>query len=262
MNELTSNLTIQNPQQAVEEYMGEQFIEWLMNYIAHKVKNWPIMDKIRTAKPKPEKLRKFMIQVFLAQEAFLGSREGDPGFLRFAIANLSEVDDPVAESALEILEKRRQDELIGHQMDKGILKTVKREQWMKLLRSLEISQEEIDRSEPKEPTRNYIAELSDVYSSSEWQTAIGAFASNEQAVIEEYRAILAMIKNNLPLPDRDLAALINYIAGENQYVVNTNHVLDKIVFDRETKDLVWQGVEQSLAIREEFLTGLGKYLES
>ena len=251
--------TINTPQQALEEYLGEQFIDWLGHYIPNEMQTWPIMGKIRTGHPKPEKARKFALQMFLAGEAFLGSRVGDPGFLRFAIANLSESDDPQAESALEILEKRRTDELIGHKVERGIVQTAKRDLWLRLLKALEIPQEEIDRAEPKKPTRNYIAELSDVFSTLEWETAVGAFAALESSIAEEYKVFLELLKNNTSVTEKDLEVLTTPI-NSSQYVVTTSHVLDKVVFDRETKELVWAGVTRQLAIQKDFLNDLEKYL--
>jgi pyrroloquinoline quinone (PQQ) biosynthesis protein C len=249
-----------NPKQALEEYMGEQFIEWLGNYIGQEMHSWPVIAKINGAKPKPEKVKKIAMQMFLVAEAFLGSREGDPGFLRFAIANLSESDDPQAESALEILEKRRMDELIGHKLEHGIVHTQKRDQWIRLLKTLGATDEEINRAEPKEPTRNYIAELSDVLSTMEWQTAVGAFASMERSGAEMYKTLVALLKNNVPVTDKDLEVVTNLINAALQ--VGSNHILDKIVFDREAKDLVWQGVSRELEIKKEFLEGMEKYLEN
>jgi pyrroloquinoline quinone (PQQ) biosynthesis protein C len=249
------------PEQALEQYIGEQFIEWVSNYIPEEMNSWPIMNKIRQAHPKPEKSRKFAIQMFLAHEAFLGSREGDPGFLRFAIANLSESDDPQAETALEILEKRRTDELIGHKVERGILQTQKREQWVRLLRALEISDEEIDKTEPKEPTRNYVAELSDVFSTMDWQTAMGAFAALECSLTELYKVFTEFLKSNFSLSEKELEVL-NTQAMQNSYAVSASHILDKIVFDNEAKELVWQGVSKQLEIQKEFLSGMEKYLEN
>ncbi len=250
-----------SPKQAVEEYIGEQFIEWLTHFIPGEMQSWPIIQKIRTSQPKPEKIKKFMLQIFLSNEAFLGSREGDPGFLRFALANLSESDDPIAESALEILEARRTEEMAGHKLEKGIIHTPSRELWFRLLKAVGLPEEEIERSEPKEYTRNYIAELSEVYSTYDWQTAIGAFASQESAVVEEYKAILELLKNNLSLSDKDLQILTDRINSAHQRISQTNHILDKVVFDPETKQLVWQGIERQMQIRKEFLEGLEKYLE-
>jgi len=163
---------------------------------------------------------------------------------------------------LEILEKRRADELIGHKIERGIIKTTRREKWARLLKAMGITEEEMDRAEPKEATRNYIAELSEVYSTSEWQTAIAAFAANELSIIEEYKAFLELLKKNLTLSDKETEVLTDIIGSGMQYVASTNHVLDKVVFDREAKELVWQGVVRQLEIRHEFLNGLEKYLES
>lgn len=261
MNELTDSTNpVNNPQQAVAEFVGEQFIEWLMDYISSQIRAWPAIIEIQTARPKPEKIKKFLLQRFLADEAFLGGKEGDPGFLRFAIANLSESDDPSAESALEILEKKRQEESDGQKIERGV-KIFHRELWLRLLKGLGLTPEEIERFEPKEPTRNYIAELSDVYSTSEWQTAVGAFAAHERAIPEEYRAILALLKNNTTLTDKDLEVFTIHLGSDTKYVVNTNHILDKIVFDHPDKLLVWEGVKRQLEIRQEFLASLVKYLE-
>jgi len=264
MNEISTNINaITNPQEAVDQYVGEQFIEWLMDYIPHQMNSWPIIQKIQGVQAvKPEKIKKLMLQVFLAAEALMGSREGDPGFLRFAVANLSESDDPTAESALEILEAKRQNELVGHKIDRGILQTARREQWLRLLKSMALTEEEIDRAEAKEPTRYYVAELSDVYSNSEWQTAIGAFAGHERALVEEYKALMILLKNNFSLTDKDLEVLADHSESKDKFVGNTSHILDKIVFDREAKELVWEGVKRQLEIRQEFLSGLEKYLEN
>jgi hypothetical protein len=251
-----------DPKQALEEFIGEQFIEWLGNHVRHEFNSWPIVTKIKEAKPKPEKLKKFILQIFLVNEAFLGGREGDPGFLRFAIANLSESNDPQAENALELLEKRRSEELMGHKIERGITQTVSRQQWIRLLLPLGLTEDEIDGQEPKEPTRNYIAELSEVYSTGEWQTAIGAFAAQEICVVEEYKVILEFLKNNQQLSDKDLQVLTDRITHGSTYITASNHALDKIVFDQEAKDLVWQGVSRQMEIHKEFLNGLEKYLES
>jgi len=263
MNESNDNISqVGNPQQAVAEFVGEQFIAWLMAYIPHEMKAWPVVNRLGSIQTSTDKIKKFMLQRFLAAEAFIGTREGDPGFLRFAIANLSESDDSSAESALETLEKIRQEELAGHKMEKGIVQTVHRELWLRLLRALGATDEEIDRAEPKDSTRNYIAELSDIYSSSEWQTAVGAFAGHERAEPEEYAAILKMLKANTALTDKELEILRLHIGSDTSYIISTGHILDKIVFDRENKQLVWDGIERQLEVRKEFLEGIAKYLEN
>ncbi|MEJ0021596.1 MAG: hypothetical protein WDN47_03350 [Candidatus Doudnabacteria bacterium] len=262
MNELTDNTnTVNNPEQAVAEFVGEQFIEWLMDHIGQQMLVMPEILILKTAKVRPEKIKKFILQRFLAAEAFLGSREGDPGFLRFAIANLSESDDPTAESALEILEQKRLEELAGRKIERGTVTITGRELWLKLLMALGLSSEEIERAEAKEPTRNYIAELSEVYSTSEWQTAVGALAALERAIPEEYRAILTMLQNNTSLNVKDFEIFTVDIGSGTKYKANADHILDKIVFDHETKLLVWEGVKRQMEIRKEFLASLIKYLE-
>lgn len=258
MNESTENIhSISSPKQAVEEYIGEQFIEWLASHIRQEMNSWPIMAVIGRSNPKPEKLRKFMLQIFQTADAFVGAREGDPGFLRFAIANLSESDDPQAESALEILEKRRHEELLEHKVEHGILKTAHRELWLKLLLALGLTGEEVDKSEPKEAARNYIAELSDVYSNSEWQTAVGAYASSEYAEAFEYKILSNMLKNNTKLNDKDLEVLQSRAEAK---FLNAAHVLDKVVYDPQAKQLVFAGVCKQLDVRREFLNSQEKYL--
>lgn len=258
----TKNITspVSNPQQAIEQFVGEQFIEWLMDYVGTTVKNWPALKTIATSTPKIEKIRKFMLQRFLAAEAFLGNSSGDPGFLGFAIANLSESDDPTAEGALTILEKKRGEEETAAGLIRTVHSSAHRELWIRLLKALGVSDEEIKRAEPKEVTRNYVAELSDVYSNSEWQTAAGTFAAHERAVPEEYTAILSMLKNNVQLTEKDYEILTWHAGVDTKYVINTSHILDKIVFDPEDKQLVWVGVEKQLKIREEYLKGLAEYL--
>ncbi|HEV8601415.1 MAG TPA: iron-containing redox enzyme family protein [Patescibacteria group bacterium] len=261
MNQPTDNFnSINNQEQAASQFVGEQFIEWLMDYVGAEVGSWPELKSLGVLKPKIEKIRKFMLQRFLAAEAFLGGRDGDPGFLGFAIGNLSESDDPLAEGALSILEKKRQEEIGGPRGSGG--KIFHRASWIKLLTALGITEEELHRAEPKEVTRNYISELSDIYSNSEWPTAMGAFAAHERSIPEEYTAIAAMLKANTQLPSAGMEILNWHIGLDYKYVVNTAHVLDKIVFDKENKDLVLDGVKRQLSTRKDFYSGLLKYLES
>jgi hypothetical protein len=257
-NEVSDNVNpITSSDQAIFEFVGEQFVQWLMDFIKRQITHAEILKEIETIQTKPEKIKKFFLQIFLADEAFLGARSGDPGFLRFAIANLSEVADPSAESALEILEKRRHEELLGHSIEQGIIKTEKRQLWLNLLKALGASEEEISEAEPKEPTRNFIAELSDLFSASEWQTTLGGFASYERSQSLEFQALLKLSKNNLSLSDKDLQILNKYI---QPYELNVSPILDKLVFDNESKQLVFEGVKRQLAAILEFLSGIGKYL--
>ncbi|OGE80771.1 MAG: hypothetical protein A3H72_02340 [Candidatus Doudnabacteria bacterium RIFCSPLOWO2_02_FULL_48_8] len=232
---------MQKPEEAIQNLLGEQFIEWLFAFIGTEVKAWTELQLLRGAKPRIEKMRKFMLQRFLAEEAFWGSPSGDPGFLGFAIGNLSESNDPLAETSLSLLEQSRSDEL-GHD----------RELWLKLLAAMGITDEEFKRAEPKEATRNYIAYLSDVYSNSDWQTAAGAYTAHKLLRAEEYSALSQFLSINLQLSASQLEVF------QNPQV--PARVLDKIVFDLENKQLVWAGVSGQLATQRDFYKGLSKYL--
>ena len=126
--------------------------------------------------------------------------------------------------------------------------------WLKLLHALGLTDEEIKRAEPKEPTRNYIAELSDAYSNLEWQTAMGAFAAHERVTAAENPVLLEMLSR------------VAGTSGENYGILRSSHanthVLDKIIFDQENKSLVWEGVKKQLDARHDLYRGLSKYLES
>lgn len=252
---------VSHPEEAIDQFIGEQFIEWLMNYVIHEFEHWPEVAKVKASKPKVEKIRKFMIQRFIAAEAFIGGKDGDPGFLGFAIANLSESADPEAESALAILEKKRDEELSGHGTGRTLNQDRHRELWLRLLRALGASDEEIHKSEAKEWTRNYIAELSDLYSNGEWQEVAGAFAAHERCVPQEYNVLLSMIKNSTQISDHDAEVLTWHASVDIKYVVNTSQILEKIVFDPENKKLIWQGVVREMQVKKDFWADLVKYLE-
>lgn len=263
MNDTSENNInlVSNPASAVEEFVGEPFVEWLLEYIKEQMKNWPSIAALHTQQARIEKVRKLMLQLFTVDCALIGSREGDPGFLRFAIANLSEAADPTAESALEILEKRRLDELNGHKLEKGIILTQNRNLWTKLLSTLEIPEEEINRTEPKEAARNFIAELSDVYSNSDWQEAVGAFAASNTSLEIELPAVIGLIKNNATVTDSSLEVLLKK-TQTNKYRVESNHLLEKLSFDKEVKQLVFEGVNRFLSLKKDLLEDLVKHLET
>lgn len=252
---------VSTPQEAISQFMGEQYMEWLMDYISNTVKSWNSLKVISQAKPKPEKLKKFMMQRYLAAEAFAGGKEGDPGFLGFAIANLSEAPDPAAESALELLEKKRKEEILGASSGAEQGSSQHKDLWMKLLNAVGLSDEEIKRAEPKEPTRNYIAELSDVYSTAEWQTTMAAFAAHERIVPDEYGAILSMLQNNLALTAQDTEILTWHTKADAKYVIETNHILEQVAVDEEGKHLIFDGVQRQLEARAPFYEALAKYLQ-
>lgn len=260
MNQLTETdiKPIHSPDEAINLLVGEQFIEWLSTFVDHEVKHWPALQTLRTIKVALPKLQRFMLQCFLAATAFWGGREGDPGFLSFAIGNLSEVSDPLALSALAVIEKKREEEFTSSSENMQYIRS--EELYLKLLHSLGVLEEEIKRSKPKEVTRHYIAELSDIYSNSEWQEAMGAFAACQIAQVKEYALIVQMIKNNSTVSDAELSEFIAHFGSEVKYKVGASQVLEKIVFGNESKRLVFNGVQRQLEVRKDFYAGLLKYL--
>jgi hypothetical protein len=239
---------------AVQNYIGEKYLDWLHSYITGQVQSWPELKEIKESSPRPEKLKKFLLQRYRAAQAFLGGKEGDPGFLGFAIANLSESSDPLAEHSLSLLEQKRQEELGSGQ------ETRLQSQWNKFLGSLGISDEEAKRSEAKEGTRKYVSELSDLYSNSEWQTAMGAFLAHEQAVSVEYPALLDMLKKNTGLSADALEVFTWHMNSDRRYALNASHILEKIVVDPDSKQLVLDGALRQLSARKELYANLLKYL--
>lgn len=251
---------ITKPEEAISQFVSEQYIDWLMDYLDREVKSWHSLSEIGQAKPKPEKIKKFMMQRYLAAAAFTGGRDGDPGFLGFAIANLSEASDPLAESALELLEKKRHEEISGASSSVQLGENIHQELWLKLLLALGIPEEEIKRAEVKEPTRNYISELSDVYSTHEWQATMAAFAAHEKLIPHEYIAITAMLTGNSQLTPADMEVLTWHTKVDAKYVIETNHILERAAVDQESKDLIFQGIQKQLETRREYYEALAKYL--
>lgn len=250
---------VTTPQDAISQFVGEQFMEWIMDYLQNEMKSWPSMRRISEAKPRPEKIKKFLMQRYLAAEAFIGGREGDPGFLGFAIANLSESSDPGAEHALEIIENKRNEEMLGSGSSANPNSNIHKELWLRLLHALGLKDDEIKRAEAKEPTRNYIAELADVYSNSEWQTAMATFASHEKMVPIEYGSILAMLRNNTHLSEHETEVLTWHTKADAKYAIETNHILENIAVDYEGKELVYEGVRRQLEARKDFYEALANY---
>lgn len=251
---------VTTPEDAIIQFVGEQYMEWLMAYLDHEVKTWPSLKAIAEAKPRSEKIKKFMLQRFLAAEAFTGGRDGDPGFLGFAIANLSESSDPLAENALELLESKRKEEVSGTGVASDQSANVHRQLWMKLLKALQASDEEIKRIEAKEPTRNYISELSDVYSNAEWQTTMAAFAAHEKLIPDEYSAVITMLQNNLQLSSDDMEVLTWHSKSDIKYVIEASHILERAAVDEEGKSMVFEGVKRQLDARRDFYAYLANYL--
>jgi hypothetical protein len=244
MNEINSDIKpVTNPDEAIEQFVGEQFIEWLMEYVTSQVQGSEELQALANSHPRLE-------------------NNSEPGFLGFAIANLSESDDSDAESALEILQKKQQEELEGPTLGKPISKQYHKEIWLKLFRALGATEEEITRSEAKEYTRNYIAELSDLYSNGQWQEVAGAFAAHEQMIPLECRVILGLLRDNSTLSDDDLEVLILHSTADTKHLANTAHILEKIVFDEESKRLISEGATRQMRTRLEFLHNLTLHLEN
>ncbi len=251
MTDATNLTSVHNPEQAIHEFVGGQFISWLAETIRHVVSNWPVMEQIAAAHPPAQQLRKFLTQLFLIQQAMWSERDTDPGFLKFAIANLSESNDPAAESALAVLETKFNPAIGEH------LKTL----WLKLFHSLGLSQEELMRLEPKESTRNYIAELSELYSTAEWQTGVGALVSYWILIGPKFQAIYALARQLENFSEKEfeiLKLLANY---EPQGLSLAHELLEKLSFDPTTKQLIWEGVIRQLGVEQEFLEHTAKYLE-
>jgi hypothetical protein len=256
----TNGTNQMDPEGAIENLIGDQFLEWLVRHIDAEVKSWPALQRIASEEVKIEKLRKFLLQRFLTVQAFLGTSAADPGFLGFAIANLSENSDPLAENALGVLEKMRDEEVEGAPAYLG--RSSQRELWIKLLKALGVSAEEISKAEAKEWTRNYVSELSDIYSNGEWQMAMGAFLAHEQSIPVEYRALNDAVKKSASVDTGALEVFAGHAAKDLRYAVNASDMLEKILLDPESKRLVWEGVARQLEARRDYYGSAVKYLES
>ena len=243
------NLTsITTPEQAIQEFSGSQFVVWLCDSVTSQVQVWPVLKKLADKEPDLPKFRKFLLQVYLSERAMWDGADGEPGFLRFAIANLSESDEPAAEHGLEALQSNFGAEDLSAA-------------WTRLFEGLEMPPEDLKRVEPKEITRNYIAELSEVYSNSEWQEAVGAFVALQVAAPFKFEAILRLAKQ-LSLNEKNLEALKTLSARQNKSRQLAYELMEKISFSEVYKYLIWQGATTALAAEEEFLNQASRYLES
>jgi len=248
---------VTNPEEAAAQFAGEQYMDWVMGYIDQQARSWPSLQAIAHSAARPEKVRKFMVQRYLAVEALAGGKDGDPGFLGFAVANLSEASDPGAESALEIMEAKRMEISGPEGQASGPLKT----QWSKLLHGLGASVEELARAEAKEPTRNYVSELSDAYSNGEWQSAMAAFVAQERLVPEECAAMSSLLKSNTELSAADMEVMSWHPKQAAHRAMDASRVLEQVAVDQEGKDLVFQGIRRQLDATHDFYDGLVKYLQ-
>jgi hypothetical protein len=239
--------SVNNPQQAIQQLVGEQFIEWLMDQIALDLATWPALRVLRDSQARPEKLRRFLLQRELARQAFWGGRDSEPGFLGFAAANLSESDDPDAEAALEIIEAK----LAEHQRAGQV------SDLDEILKFLAPAGDETAKSKPKEAVRHYIAEVSELISASDWQTGLGAIAADEWSWAYEYSALKKLIAG---LPGGSGLHLPN--GWENsKAMLEVGRLLDRVVFDETGKQLVWDGITGALAAKRQLLDDLIKYLQ-
>jgi hypothetical protein len=247
---------IQNQAQAVKEYTGEQFCEWLWQEITNHTAQSSELGSLLAERSRQERFKKFLLQRYLAEQAFYGKQEGDPGFLGFVHANLSESNDPLAEDALfQVLERMNSTD--KHSFSKtGLSFEHHRNLWLNLFKALQMPDEEIRHAEPKEACRSFIAEFADVLSNSAWQAALGALVSLEAARCAENSALAGMIGLNLGVSERDLEIL------RRSDKVFSMRLLEKVSFDLENKELVWQGAVKQEEIRRNFLSGLDRYLKS
>lgn len=247
---------IQNQAQAVKEYTGEQFCQWLWQEISNHIAQSLELGGLLAEHSRQERFKKFLLQRYLAEQALYGKQEGDPGFLGFVHANLSESNDPLAEAALsQVLERMNSTD--KHSSAKiGLSFEYHRDLWLKLFKALHMPDEEIRHAEPKEACRNFIAELADVLSNSAWQTALGALVSLEAARSAENAALADLISLNLGVSEQDLEIL-----RRNDKIFSIR-LLEKISFDQENKELVWQGAVKQEEIRGNFLNALARYLKS
>jgi pyrroloquinoline quinone (PQQ) biosynthesis protein C len=251
MTDATNLTSVTNPQQALQEFSGAQFVAWVSDYVSHQVATWPVLAKIVATAPDPQKLRKFLAQVFLAQQAMWSEKDTEPGFLKFAIANLSESDDPSAEPALEILNHKFNAETAA----------LTRNLWLRLFQSLGLAPEELLRLEPKEATRNYISELSEVYSNFEWQTGLGALVAYWLIVPMEFQAISDLSAGLMNTTDKDWEVVKSFTHYQTQAQTLAHELLEKLSFDPDGRQLIWEGVLRQLSAEQEFLDHIGKYLD-
>ena len=247
MEEKGSLTSITTPEQAIREFSGGQFVIWLCEEVTNQVQAWPILRSLAEKEPGPAKFRKFLLQVYLSERAMWDGADGEPGFLRFAIANLSESDEPAAEHGLEALQSNFAAEDLSAS-------------WARLFESLEMPTADLKRVEPQEITRNYIAELSELYSNSVWQEAVGAFVALQVVAPFKFDAILKLAKG-LGLNEKVLEVLkvlASRKIGSRQLAYE---LLEKISFSEPFKELIWQGATKALEAEEEFLNQASHYLE-
>jgi hypothetical protein len=248
--ETTSNLTtISTPEQAVEELVGDQFVTWLIDYTRHQVGAWEELTALPQTEVTVPKLRRFLLQVFAAERAMWQNSDDSPGFLKFAIANLSECNDPAAEFGLDVLQT-------------NLTIDTWSASWPKLFTALGLNPGDFAKIEPKEATRNYIAELSEVYSTAEWQEAVAAFAAQWMIMPYKFGVIYTLAQRAEGVEVKDLEVLKVLSTQETKSRQLSFELLEKLSFSQATKDMVWQGVSRTLEIEKEFFRSASKYLQT
>jgi hypothetical protein len=244
---------VARPDDALAQFVGEQYIEWLVEYFDHEVASWEALELIAQAQPKPDKIKKFLGQRYILDQIFFGGRDSDPGFLGFAVANLSESPEPLAEHVLDIINSRRQ-------LDNASVVSHRKESWLRLLRAVGLTDDDIRRLEPKEAARNYASELSDLYSNAEWQSVLAAFFAHEKLVQAEYEAVSNMLNSNVGQSAFDTEALSGKVRQDNKYLIDARHMLERSAVDDESKSLIFHGLERQLVARKDFYNATVKYL--
>lgn len=248
--ETPSTLTaISTPDQAVTELFGEQFVTWLVDYTRRETEYFTKNLGQGIVEPDLAHFRRFILQTYAAERAMWNTSDDSPGFLKFAIANLSECQEPVAEHVLSVLEA-------------NVSADTWAEAWGRLFTALGLTASDFSRIEPKEVTRNYIAELSEVYSTAEWQQATGSFAAQWMVMPHKFQAIYALAQKTPGLTPRDLEVLKMLSSQETKSQQLAFELLEKISFEQESKELVWQGVSRAMEIEKEFFGSVAKYLEA
>lgn len=245
--------SVASPEDALAQFVGEQYIEWLTEYFDHEVASWDTLGLIAQATPKLDKIKKFFGQRYMLDQIFFGGRDSDPGFLGFAVSNLSESPEPLAEHVLDIVNHRRQ-------ADNPAAAGQRKDLWLKLLQGIGLGEDDVRRIEPKEAARTYASELSDLYSNAEWQSVLAAFFAHEKLVQAEFESLTELLRVNVTDGPLNVEALAGKVKQDNKYLVDARYMLERAAVDDESKNLIFHGFERQLAARKDYYTATAKYL--
>ena len=247
------------PEDALANLTGEHFLYWLFEYVSDMVKTWPeFVIKDKTVKE--ERLKKFLLQRFLVSKSFWGKKEQDPGLLSFALSNLSECPDPLAENTLEFLEKMKQADSTQGDKPGGISSHEKL--WSRLFSALGITESEVAAMEPKDITRSYISELSDYYMTAEWQSVIGAIIAHEHMRPIEFLVLEELTKKNVQL-NKDALELFHVpVNADEKWLAASSHALEKVMMDPESRRLVLDGAARQASVMHDWYSVMVRYLSS